>query len=66
MALYARRRRGTTPGFWRGYNSAQTLLAERTMKSVRPDFQKQTSIAGQVAEFERTRRPARASFVVVA
>jgi hypothetical protein len=54
MALYARRR------------SAQTLLAERTMKSVRPDFQKQTSIAGQVAEFERTRRPARASFVVVA
>jgi hypothetical protein len=66
MALYARRRRGTTPGFWRGYNSAQTLLAERTMKSVRPDFRKETSIAEQVAEFERTRRPAGASFVVVA
>jgi hypothetical protein len=45
MALYARRRRGTTPGFWRGYNSAQTLLAERTMKSVHPGFRKETSIA---------------------
>jgi hypothetical protein len=66
MALYARRRRGTTPGFWRGYNYAQTLLAERMMKSVRPGFRKQTSIAEQVADFERTRRPAGASFVVVA
>jgi hypothetical protein len=66
MALYARRRRGTTPGFWRGYNSAQTLLAERTMKSVRPGLQNETSIAEQVAEFERTRRPTGASFVVVA
>ena len=43
MALYALRRRGTTPGFWRGYNSAQTLLAERTMKSVPPGFRKETS-----------------------
>jgi hypothetical protein len=66
MALYARRRRGTTPGFWRGYNSAQTLLAERTMKSVHPGFRKETSIAEQVAEFEKTRRPAGAPFVVVA
>ena len=66
MALHARRRRGTTPGFWRGYNSAQTLLAERMMKSVHPGFQKETSIAEQVAEFEKTRRPAGPSFVVVA
>jgi hypothetical protein len=66
MALNARRRRGTTPGFWRGYNNAQTLLAERTMKSVHPGFLKETSIADQVAEFERTRRPAGAPFVVVA
>jgi hypothetical protein len=65
MALYARRRRGTTPGFWRGYNSAQTLLAERSMKSVCPGFQKETSITEQVAEFERTRRPAGAPFVVI-
>ena len=66
MALYARRRRGTTPGFWRGYNSAQTLLAERMMKNVHPGFAKEISIAEQVAEFERTRRPTGASFVVVA
>jgi hypothetical protein len=66
MALYARRRRGTTPAFWRGYNNAQTLLAERTMKSVHLGFAKEISIAEQVAEFERTRRPAGAPFVVVA
>jgi hypothetical protein len=66
MPLYARRRRGTTPGFWRGYNSAQTLLAERTMKSVRPGFRKETSITEPVAEFERTRRPAEAPFAVIA
>lgn len=66
MGIYARRRRGTTPGFWRGYNSAQTLLAERTMKSVRSGFRNETSIAEQVAEFEKTRRPAEAPFVVVA
>jgi hypothetical protein len=66
MALYARRRRGTTPGFWRGYNSAQTLLAERTMKSVRRGFRRETSIAELVAEFEKTRRPVGAPFVVVA
>jgi len=65
MALYARRRRGTTPGFWRGYNSAQALLAERTMKSVHPGFRSEISIAEEVAEFERTRRPAGAPFVVV-
>jgi hypothetical protein len=54
MALYARRRRGTTPAFWRGYNNAQTLLAESTMKSVPPGFRKETSIAEQVAGFERS------------
>jgi hypothetical protein len=36
------------------------------MKSVHPGFGKETSIAEQIAEFERTRRPAGAPFVVVA
>jgi hypothetical protein len=36
------------------------------MKSVHPGFRKETSIAEQVAEFERTRRLAGAPFVVVA
>jgi hypothetical protein len=65
MALYARRRRGTTPGFWRGYNYAQTLLAERTMKSVHPGSRKETSVTEQFAEFERTRRPAGVPFVAL-
>jgi hypothetical protein len=36
------------------------------MKSVHPGFRKETSIAEQVEEFERTRRPAGAPFVVIA
>lgn len=66
MALYARRRRGTTPGFWHGYNNGQTLLAERTMKSVHPGFAKEIGIAEQLTELERTRQPARVPFVVIA
>jgi len=60
MALYARRRRGTTPGFWRGYNSAQTFLAERAMKSIHPGFRKKAS-AEVACSFVATGLPKRLS-----
>lgn len=65
MPLFARRRTGTSPSFWRGYHNAQFHMASSCMRSVRAGFVREESVEQLIADFERTKRPAAPHFVSV-
>jgi hypothetical protein len=64
MRIYARRRRGTSPSFWREYNNAQTMMTAASMQSqsVHPGFPREAGITEEIAAFESTKRPAAVQF----
>jgi hypothetical protein len=66
MALSARRRPGTSSSFWRRYNNAQLYMVTRCMRTVHSGLVREPSIGEQLADFERTKRPASSHFVSIA
>lgn len=65
MATYYRRRRGTTPSFWKTMQRSQFSLAAGSMQTANGPSTSEPTIRELIAEYDRKKTPPAAHFVTV-
>jgi hypothetical protein len=65
MMSSSRRRRGTSPSFWRSYHNAQLIIAARCTLNIPSGILRRPGVQEVIADYEKTQTPAASNFVSV-